>query len=82
MKQIKQSELLAEVGKIISSDLNLNTILNIIIKTVAIGLNSEVASLMLLDEEAGELKIETSYGLPYEIARNVRLKLDGESISC
>ncbi|MCX5641775.1 MAG: GAF domain-containing protein, partial [Candidatus Omnitrophica bacterium] len=82
MKQIKQSELLAEVGKIISSDLNLNTILNIIIKTVDIGLKSEVASLMLLDEEAGELKIETSYGLPYEIARNVRLKLDGESISC
>ena len=82
MKQIKQSELLAEVGKIISSDLDLSTILNSIIKTVAIGLKSEVASLMLLDEEAGELRVESSYGLPYEIVRNVRLKLDGESISC
>jgi signal transduction histidine kinase len=82
MEQIKQSELLTEIGKIISSDLDLDTVLNSIIKTVAVGLKSEVASLMLLDEEAGELKIEASYGLPYEIAKNVRLKLDGESISC
>ncbi len=82
IEQVKQSELLSEVGKIISSDLDLDTILNLIIKTVAVGLKSEVSSLMLLDEEVGELKIESSYGLPYEIVRNVRLKLDGESISC
>ncbi|MFH2069135.1 MAG: ATP-binding protein [Candidatus Omnitrophota bacterium] len=82
IKEIKQSELLTEVGKIISSDLDLSTILNAIIKTVAVGLKSEIASLMLLDEDAGELRIEASYGLPYEIVRNVRLKLDGESISC
>ncbi len=81
MRELKKSELLVEVENIITSQLSLTAILQNVMKTIALGLKSEIASLLLLDEELQELRMEVSYGLPEEIVKNVRLKLDGDSIS-
>ncbi len=73
--------ILSKVEGLLHSHLEMATILNNVLKTVAAGLHSEKASLMLLDEETGELRIETAYGLSEEIMKSVRLRAGDGSIS-
>jgi len=80
-RERERKDLISEVEEILSSNIELSDILNQIMKTVACGLKSEVASLFLLDEETGELKIEASYGLPEEIVKNARAKIGDRSIT-
>ena len=59
---------------------NLNTLIDFIIKQASLILESERCSLMLLDEETGELCIRGAIGLRYDIIKQSKVTL-GEGIA-
>ena len=52
-----------ETSELLNAPLELNQVLEIVVKTVAQSLRADAAGLRLLDEETGELKLKATYGL-------------------
>jgi signal transduction protein with GAF and PtsI domain len=71
---------LIEVSTLITSSLNLNTVLNQIMEVAGILMNTEASSLMLYDEEKNDLVFEVAKGEKGEEAKKFRLKL-GQGIA-
>ena len=76
-----EQELLAlyEIGKAVNSTLDLDEVLNQIIKETSKLFKADAASIMLLNEDR-ELTIRAAQGLPGEIVRNTKVQL-GEGIA-
>ncbi len=72
--------LLFEIGRELTSSLQLEEVLRIIVERTADVLDVERCSLLLLDESKNELFIAAAKGLPHEIIVNTRIKM-GEEIS-
>ena len=72
-------ELLLEVGRLLSSKLDLSELLQTVLGLASRVVDAETASLLLLDEKTQELYFEEALGLG-EAASKVRLKL-GEGIA-
>ncbi len=66
---------LAEISRAVTSDLYLEDILKLIVIVTAETMNSKVCSLMLLDEEAGELRIRATQSICEEYLKKPPLKL-------
>lgn len=80
---VKENERLykvLEVNAIISSTLNLERVLDTIMDKAKEVMEAEASSLMLLDEEKGELYFHTVKGEKSDVVKTIRLKL-GEGIS-
>ncbi|MFH2202567.1 MAG: ATP-binding protein [Elusimicrobiota bacterium] len=75
----QKTELLLEVGRLLSSKLKLSELLHIIIPLAARVVNADRASLFLVDEGAQELYFDVAMGLPPEVAK-IRLKM-GQGIA-
>jgi signal transduction protein with GAF and PtsI domain len=71
---------LSEVSNTIVSDRYLKEMLQLIVTMTAEMMNSKICSIMLMDEEKQELRIEATQSLSEEYIRKPSLKL-GESIS-
>jgi len=52
-----------ETSEILNAPLELNQVLEIVVKTVAESIGADAAGLRLLDEETGELRLKATYGL-------------------
>jgi signal transduction histidine kinase len=72
-------ELLLEVGRLLSSKLDLPELLTTVLELASRVVGAETASLLLLDEKAGELYFDVALGLGDDAAK-VRLKL-GQGIA-
>src|ERR1700726_4583917 len=64
--QVGTLKRLIEISTMLSSTLNVSELLQYIIASAAELLRSETASLMLVDEETGELTFEVATGQPGE----------------
>jgi len=71
---------LLQVSQTFLQTLDLQTVLDVVVKTAARETKADLVSIMLLDEEAGELRVAAAVGLPEEIATKSRQRL-GEGIS-
>lgn len=71
---------LVEIGKALTSTLNLQDLLNIIMEKVGVLLKSRNWSLALLDEASGELQFEIAVAPAGELLKGMRLQL-GEGIA-
>lgn len=79
-KAVTESSLLFEMGKLLSSRLDLRSCLELLLTSVLKTLGADMGSVMLLDEESGELTIKVAQGLDEKIIRETCLKL-GEGIA-
>ena len=52
-----------ETSELLNAPLELNQVLEIVVKTVAESIGADAAGLRLLDEETGELRLKATYGL-------------------
>jgi CheY-like chemotaxis protein len=77
---VKRQKSLIEAGRAMSGILAISDLLDFFIGVAADELDVERASLMLVDEKAGEIRIAACRGLSPEVAREARLKL-GEGIA-
>jgi len=79
---LTRSELLSclELSKALTSELDPERLLDIILKKVSALLPAENWSLLLLNEAKGELRFELSVDLDLEVVKNIRLPL-GEGIA-
>lgn len=71
--------LVLEMGQLLSSELDINELLNTVLRLASRVVEAETGSLLLLDEPAGELYFDVALGLG-ESAAKVRLKL-GQGIA-
>ena len=72
--------LLLGIGREITSSLKLDDVLDTIVERIANVLDVERCSILLLDEQSGELFIAAAKGLPQEVIEKTRIKI-GEEIS-
>lgn len=79
-RAVAESSLLFEMGKVLSSRLDLRSCLELLLISVLKTLEADMGSVMLLDEESGELTIKAAQGLSEWIIKETRLKL-GEGIA-
>ena len=79
-KKALQIDTLSRVSHTITSDRYIEEILNLIVTMTAGMMNSTICSIMLLDEEKGELKIVATQSLSEEYRRKANVKV-GESVS-
>jgi len=78
--RIRELQTLYDVGRAISSTLDFNKLLEMILDLVIKTLKAERGSIMLLDERTNELRIKAARGLPPEVIKTTRVKL-GERVS-
>ena len=78
-QQLENLELLLEVGRLLSSKLELSDLLHTIMQLAARVVNAETASLLLVDPKTEELYFDVALGLDPEFAK-IRLK-SGEGIA-
>jgi len=79
-ERTSQLELLYNIGKEISSTLEVDEILKNIVNRISDNLQLEICSILLLDEKTGELVIRAARGLDKEVIAQTRVKI-GERIS-
>ncbi|MFQ5950424.1 MAG: GAF domain-containing protein, partial [Nitrospiria bacterium] len=79
-KKALQLETLSRVSRTITSDSYIEEILNLLVTMTAGMMNSKICSIMLLDENKGELKIIATQSLSEEYRRKANVKI-GESAS-
>ena len=72
--------ILYEISDALSSTLNLDELLHLIVRNAARSFNAQVVSLMMLDKEKQELSIRCSEGLSQEITKTTKLKI-GDGIA-
>jgi len=81
-KKIKEFSALYEVGKFITSTLNLDEVLALITKKAANIMNASACSLRLLDKSGHELLLRSSYGFTNKKFQKIKRSLKiGESIA-
>ncbi|HOT77576.1 MAG TPA: GAF domain-containing protein, partial [Candidatus Wallbacteria bacterium] len=78
-KKVDELSTLCSVSKTISSSVNLEKVLNLIINEAASALKADIGAIMLLDEATSELVPKVSYGLSQTSHHSLRYKL-GESL--
>lgn len=71
---------LYEIGQVITSELQLDTVLNTLAKSTAEFLGTDTGVILLLDENTQTLKIQGSYGLSEYLVKHTQDRL-GESIA-
>ena len=71
---------LYEIGQLITSELDLDAVLNTLAKSTAEFLGTDTGVILLLDEDTQTLRIKGSYGLSEHIVRHTQDRL-GESIA-
>ena len=79
-KKIKELSVFHEVGKALTSTLDLNQVLQTIMEKVSNFFRPDTWSLLLVDEDTGELYFEIAIGEAAENLKSVRLK-PGEGIA-
>lgn len=79
-KKIKELSVFHEVGKALTSTLDLSQVLQTIMEKVSNFFRPDTWSLLLVDEQTGELYFEIAIGEAAENLKNVRLK-PGEGIA-
>ena len=79
-KRIKELSVFHEVGRTLTSTLDLNQVLQTIMEKISSFFRPDTWSLLLLDENTGELYFEIAIGEAAESLKNVRLK-PGEGIA-
>lgn len=79
-ERTKQLQLLYNIGKEISSKLELEEVLNNIVARISETLEVEICSLLLIDEQTKELTIRSSRGIREGVAEKASIKM-GEDIS-
>ncbi len=67
---------LAQINRMLSSTLDLNQVLQIILDTAAEALNAESTSILLEDPRTGELYFAAATGTPVEELRKVKVPMD------
>lgn len=65
-KRIRELTTLYEVSKLLTSTLDLNEVLNLIVKTTANHVGVKACSVRLLNEKTGEMVLKAAYGLSEE----------------
>ncbi len=76
----KELFLLYKIGRDMSSTLDLNRVLEIIVDRITKNLDLEICSILLVDKNTGELTIRCAKGLESDVITHTRLKV-GELIS-
>lgn len=71
---------LYEIGQLITSELQLDTVLNTLAKSTAEFLGTDTGVILLLDEDTQTLRIQGSYGLSAHLVKHTQDRL-GESIA-
>ncbi len=79
-KRLKEISLFHEIGKALTSTLNLNQVLQIIMEKISSLFRPDTWSLLMVDEQTGELYFEIATGEAAESLKEVRLK-PGEGIA-
>ena len=72
-RRVEELIFLNRVGRAVTSSLDLDQVLTTVMQEAKELLQAEAASVMLLDEESGELVFETAVGLGSEKAKGLRL---------
>lgn len=72
-KRVKELSTLYEISKLLTSAMELNEVLNLIVKTTAQTINVKACGLRLLDENTGEMVLKAAYGLSQEYIRKGRV---------
>jgi len=78
-KKVDELSTLCSVSKTISSSLNLEKVLNLIMNEAANAVKADIGAVMLLDEDKKELLPKVSFGLSQTSHHNLRYKM-GESL--
>jgi len=73
-KKIKELSMLFEVSRTITSTLDLDNVLELIVSISGQLMDAKVAFLRLLNENTGELMIKASYGMPDNYLKTRRLR--------
>lgn len=79
-KKVRELDALYQAGKSISTTVELGELLQSILQLAAQVMGVKTGSIMLLDEQKKELKIQAAIGLDQEIVQNTILRL-GDSIA-
>jgi len=79
-QQAQELNTLYRIGTTITSSMERKVVINEVLNSAQRLLKAKKGSLMLLDKETEELRIENAYGMPRKIQKIVRLKL-GEGIA-
>ncbi len=79
-KQIQNMTLLFEVSQLLDKSMDLAEVITPVIQTISDSTNFKTLVLTLIDENTGEISIESSLGLPEKAAQDVVYKL-GEGIT-
>ena len=79
-KKIRELSVFHEVGKALTSTLDLNQVLQTIMEKISSFFRPDTWSLLLVDEETGELYFEIAIGEAAEALKGMRLK-PGEGIA-
>lgn len=79
-EKTRQLNLIFSIGREFTSSLLLEEVLSIIVDKIAVVLDAERCSILLLDEEKDEMFIAAAKGISEEIIKNTRIK-KGENIS-
>ncbi len=72
-KRVKELSTLYEISKLLTSAMELNEVLNLIVKTTAQTINVKACGLRLLDENTGEMVLKAAYGLSQDYIRKGRV---------
>lgn len=72
-KRIKELTALYEISKLLTSAMELNEVLNLIVKTTAQMINVKACGLRLLDENTGEMVLKAVYGLSQDYINKGRI---------
>jgi GAF domain-containing protein len=75
-RRLEELTFLSRVGRTVTSSLDLEQILTMVMKETALVLGAEIGSVLLLDEENGELVFEAAVGPRAEGMKGLRLSLD------
>ncbi len=75
-RKIRELTVFHEVGKALTSTLDINRILETIMQQISSLFHPDTWSLLMVDEEAQELRFEIAVGEAAEKLRDIRLKLD------
>jgi len=75
--QITQLWMLLDVSRVLNSTLDLDTLLRIIVEVATVVTESEAASILLLDEQSGELHFEAASGAKRSEVQTIVVPIEG-----
>lgn len=78
--KVAELSALSHIGKSITSTLDLDKVLNLILYTAITLLEGDSGSIMLIDEEKRELYVKAGYGMARETIKNKRVQMGKEIV--